>query len=31
MCDDITTGDISILIDYFFITGPEHANLKACL
>jgi len=30
-CDDITISDISILIDYLFITGPENATLKNCL
>ena len=30
-CDDITIGDISALIDYLFITGPENATLAECL
>jgi len=29
-CDDLTIGDISILIDYLFITGPE-LGLADCL
>jgi|GEM_PF-4194419 len=30
-CDDITISDISSLIDYLFITGPETATLAECL
>ena len=30
VCDDITIGDISILIDYLFITGPS-LGLPDCL
>jgi hypothetical protein len=30
-CDDITIGDIAILIDYLFITGPDTATLLECL
>jgi len=29
-CDDITIGDIAILIDYLFITGPS-LGLPPCL
>ena len=30
LCGDITIGDISILIDYLFITGPD-LGLANCL
>ncbi len=30
-CDDITISDISILIDYLFIGGPEVVELPVCL
>ncbi len=30
-CDDITIGDISMLIDYLFITGPQAGMLPECL
>ena len=30
VCDDITIGDISVLIDYLFITGPENMTLPDC-
>lgn len=30
-CTDITISDISILIDYLFISGPENATLPDCL
>ena len=29
-CDDITIGDISVLVDYLFITGPS-LGLPDCL
>ena len=29
-CDDITIGDISLLIDYLFITGPDNMDLPYC-
>ncbi len=31
MCDDITIGDISMLIDYLFITGQGNMTLPGCL
>ena len=31
VCDDVTIGDISLLIDYLFITGPENMELFHCL
>jgi len=30
-CSDITISDISLLINYLFITGPENATLNDCL
>ena len=30
-CDDITIGDISILIDRLFIHGPDQVTLPYCL
>lgn len=29
-CDDITLGDIMMLVDYLFITGPENSTLPVC-
>ena len=30
VCDDITIGDISMLVDYLFITGSENMTLPDC-
>ncbi len=30
-CDDITVGDITWLIDYLFVAGPENSYLNHCL
>ena len=30
-CEDITIGDISVLIDYLFISGPGAIQLPGCL
>ena len=30
-CDDLTIGDITILIDYLFVTGRDSMDLPDCL
>jgi hypothetical protein len=30
-CSDLTIGDVSLLIDYLFIAGPENSTLYHCL